>query len=294
MPTQVGRIKFENILCPTDFSSAARTALPYAAALASHYGSTIYVVHAISPEVAEYYPPESVRPALENAEASAQRSMNELMSSNVFSDVPHQGIVNHGEIWDVLSAVISEMKIDLIAVGTRGRRGLSKLIMGSVAEEIFRLASCPVLTVGPHAIDTPPQRVLHRILLATDFSADSIRAMSYGLSLAEEFQACLIPMYVAPPPETDPSVKIRLTDFFTERLSELVPAEVAPWCDLEYVVEFGTPAEAILKAATERQAELIVAGVRGAGGVARASTHFGATAHRVVTGAHCPVLTVRG
>lgn len=294
MPAQVRRIRLENILCPTDFSGAAQNALPYAAAVASHYGGTIYVVHVICPEVYVYCPPESVTPALEKAKASGQRSMDELMNSSVFADIRHQGLVKHGEIWDVLSGLVSEHKIDLIVVGTRGRRGLSKLVMGSVAEEIFRLASCPVLTVGPHGVDTPPRHTFRRILLATDFSADSIRAMDYGLSLAEEFQACLIPMYVAPPPEVDPSVKIRLTDFFTDRLRELVPTEATPWCSLEYVVEFGTPAEAILKTAGERQAELIVMGVRGAGAIARASTHFGATAHRVVTGAHCPVLTIRG
>jgi nucleotide-binding universal stress UspA family protein len=69
--------------------------------------------------------------------------------------------------------------------------------MGSVAEELFRLANCPVLTVGPRGVDTPPQHELKTILLATDFSADSIRAAKYATSLAEEFQARLIVMRCA-------------------------------------------------------------------------------------------------
>jgi len=261
--------------------------------VAEHYEARIYVVHAISPELYAHLPPESANAVEEAAETSANASMKNLISSGVFGDVPHSTFVKDGEIWDVLNAFVWEHAIDLIVVGTRGRRGLKKLIMGSVAEEVFRLANCPVLTVGPHGIDTPPNAELRRILLATDFSVDSIRAINYAISLAEEFQACLIAMYVAPPPE-DPCAKMRLTDFFTERLSELVPPDVNPWCNLEYVVEFGTPAESILKISRERQAELIVMGVRGAGAMVRTSTHFGATVHRVVTEAHCPVLTIRG
>ena len=251
------------------------------------------MVHVTSPELYAYLPPESVNAVVDAAEASANESMRKLTRSGVFGDIPHTAIVKDGEIWDVMNALVSEHNIDLIVVGTRGRRGLSKLVMGSVAEEVFRLATCPVLTVGPHGIDTPARPELRRILLATDFSVDSIRAINYAISLGEEFQARLIAVYVAPSPE-DPCVRMRLTDFFTERLSELVPKEVTPWCDLEYVVEFGTPAEAILKTSRERQAELIVMGVRGAGAMVRTSTHFGATVHRVVTEAHCPVLTIRG
>ena len=294
MATAIQRIRFDNILYPTDFSPASQNALPYALAVAEHYGARIYVVHVISPEVYVYLPPESLAAVMDAATASANASMRKLTSSGLLGDIPHTAIVRHGEIWDVLNALQSEYDIDLIVVGTRGRRGLSKFILGSVAEEVFRLASCPVLTVGPHGIDTPARPELRRILLATDFSADSVRAINYAISLGEEFQACLIAMYVAPTPEVDPCVRIRLTHFFTERLSELVPTEVSPWCDLKYVVEFGTPAEAILKTSREQQAELIVMGVRGAGAIVRTSTHFGATAHRVVTEAHCPVLTIRG
>jgi nucleotide-binding universal stress UspA family protein len=293
MANTIQRIRFKNILYSTDFSQASQAALPYALAVAEHYGAKIYVVHAISPELYAYLPPESVNVVVDAAEASANESMRKLTGSGVFADIPHSAIVKDGEIWDVMNALVSEHNIDLIVVGTHGRRGLSKLVMGSVAEEVFRLATCPVLTVGPHGIDTPPPHELRRILLATDFSADSIRAINYAISLGEEFQACLIAIHVAPSPE-DPCVKMRLTDFFTERLSELVPTEVTPWCDLEYVVEFGTPAEAILRISRERQAELIVMGVRGAGALVRTSTHFGATVHRVVTEAHCPVLTIRG
>jgi nucleotide-binding universal stress UspA family protein len=294
VPSEISRIRFENILYATDFSPASRTAFPYALAMAQHYGATIFVVHVISPALYTYSPPESLVPLLDAAETSANEFMRRFVASVDMGDTPHQEIVKVGEIWEVLSSEINEHNIDLIVAGTRGRRGLSKLIMGSVAEEIFRLANCPVLTVGPLGVDTPPQSELRTILVATDFSTDSIRATKYAISLAEEFEARLIAMHVAASPEADPSVKIRLTDFFTERLREVVPSEATPWCKVESVVEFGAPAEAILRTSRDRQAELIVMGVRGGGAVPGVSTHFGATAHRVVTEAHCPVLTIRG
>ena len=293
MAETIQRVRFDNIIYSTDFSRASQDALPYAVALAEHYGSTIYVVHAISPDLDIYYPPEQVMGLQEAAEKVSKEYMTSLIDSDVFRGVPHQGSVNVGEIWDVLSAIVSEHNIDLIVVGTRGRRGLSKLIMGSVAEEVFRLATCPVLTVGPHGIDTPPQDKLCRILLATDFSPESNRATRYAISLAEEFQACLSVMYAAPPPEADSSVKTVLEDFFAKRLSELVPKEAMPWCTLEYIVEFGAPADAILRISSAQKTELIVMGVRGAGTMVRATTHFGATVHRVVAEAPCPVLTIR-
>jgi nucleotide-binding universal stress UspA family protein len=294
MAKKMHRIHFENILYSTDFSQASNIALPYAVALAEHYGARIYAVHAISPEALVYFPPESVRLAVEAAEVSAKECMERLTSSAIFGDVPHESLVKQGEVWDVLRAVVSEYKIDLIAVGTRGRRGINKLIMGSVAEEVSRLAPCPVLTVGPHGSDTPPQHQFRRILFATDFSADSVRAMDYAISLAEEFEASLTVMHVAVSPQIDPNVKTRMTDFFTECLCELIPAEVVPWCTLDYVVEFGIPADAILNRCIDKKTDLIVMGTRGAGSMIRASTHFGGTVHRVVTEAHCPVLTIRG
>jgi nucleotide-binding universal stress UspA family protein len=65
-----------------------------------------------------------------------------------FKDVPHL-VLERGNVWDVLASEIQRENIDLLILGTRGRGGLKKLALGSVAEEVLHLASCPVLTVGP-------------------------------------------------------------------------------------------------------------------------------------------------
>jgi nucleotide-binding universal stress UspA family protein len=99
MPSEIPRVRFENILYATDFSPASRTAFPYALAMAQHYGATIFVVHVISPELYTYSPPESQVPLLDAAEASANEFMRRFVGSVALGDIPHQEIVKVGEIW---------------------------------------------------------------------------------------------------------------------------------------------------------------------------------------------------
>lgn len=165
--------------------------------------------------------------------------------------------------------------------------------MGSVAEEILRLAHRPVLTVGPESREIPPEHKPRKILYATDFSTDSARAMAYALSLAQEFGAVLLLVHCTTQLPDDPQVRTRFEEFFTQRLQELLPSVVNAKCRLEFRVEFGTAADGILKVANGSDVDLIVMGVRGADSLIRATNHFGTTAHDVVSEARCPVLTVR-
>jgi nucleotide-binding universal stress UspA family protein len=138
---------------------------------------------------------------------------------------------------------------------------------------------------------------VRRILLATDFTPNSDRAAGYALSLAQEHQAHLSLLHVVQE-ELGHSEqnKSRLLEFMHRRLREVVPAEAELWCEPEFFVEFGVPADAILKAAAgtgkDDSADLVVLAVRKAG------TFPGhlppATAYKVVCQAPCPVLTVRG
>lgn len=218
--------------------------------------------------------------------------MKDLMRSEQLREVPHEGMVRHGEIWDGLEQVISHHNADVIVTGTRGRRGLRKLVMGSVAEEILRLSPVPVLTVHPEAGQTGPHEP-RTILFPTDFSADSMRALAYALSLAQEFQACMVFLHVAPSMHNDPDVAKRLQTFFIDQLRQMMPAETATWCQQQLIVEFGDPTEAILRCADGHKADLIVMGVRGTGAMVRAATHFGSTAYRVISQARVSVLSVR-
>jgi nucleotide-binding universal stress UspA family protein len=285
------RIRLENVVLATDFSEASTAAVGYAASIARNYQGRVYAVHVIPPELYSFQPPETIPSIGEGVQRLVEEQMKNLLASEQLRDVPHEGIVKHGEIWDALEPIVRHHNADVIVTGTRGRRGLRKLVMGSVAEEILRLSSVPVLTVHPEAGRTSPH-VPCTILFPTDFSADSMRALAYALSFAQEFQACVIFLHVAPPMQNDPDVRKRVQTFFSDQLREMVPAETRSWRQ-QLVVEFGDPSQAILQCTDAYKADLIVMGVQGGGAMVRAATHFGSTAYRVISAARAPVLSVR-
>jgi nucleotide-binding universal stress UspA family protein len=198
--------------------------------------------------------------------------------------------------------LIKEKGIDLIVVGTRGRTGIAKTLLGSVAELILRQAPCPVLTVGPHVRleqerwDTErygKQREMREILYATDLAADFPAAAPYAISLAQENQAHLVLLHVIEDQKAGELVQPeQVVDSMEHKLRQLVPQEAELWCEPVSLVEQGEPAEKILDVANRRHADLIVLGARSAKGLA---THLNAgTVHKIVSQAKCPVLTVRG
>ena len=142
------RLTFSNILLPTDFTEASVNALAYARAFARDYGSRIFVTHAVAPNPPIFLPMEPVPPELDGEWADAQLELEKFLHAP--TEIAHEGILERGELWNVLNDVIHRHSIDLIVLGSHGRRGLKKLVLGSGAEQIFRNARCPVLTVGPN------------------------------------------------------------------------------------------------------------------------------------------------
>jgi len=174
---------------------------------------------------------------------------------------------------------------------------VARAVLGSAAEEIFRRATCPVLTVGPRISADPERRLeMKEILFATDFSPESLNALPYALSLAQEHQARLTVLYVVPEAEVGDLVHPEIYAESNERrLRQLVPPEAHAWCEPNFRIEKGEAADKIMEVAVALGADLIVLGVRTLGGHIGAATHVARhTAHTVVTKAECPVLTVRG
>ena len=220
--------------------------------------------------------------------------------------IPHHTYVREGEVWESLSDIILAREIDLLVVGTHGRTGVEKLVLGSKAEEILRLAPCPVLTVGPKiagrakltAIEgegkdlTPLEISVGQIVYATDFSPESLAAAPFATSLAQEFQSKLTLLHVIEKYK-DMDHQPGPIDLALQRLEKLVPEEASLWCSPRPSVQFGPPADCILQEALDSKADLIVLGVRAASGNLGAATHLPwATAHKVIAQAHCPVLTI--
>jgi len=288
------RIQFKNILFATDFSPSAKLGVPYAAELASRYGANLYAFHVRTPAVNPMTPPNSWRGLEEAAKSEIKQQKQELLAT--FAGIQPEILISEGDLWFNLEAAIEEHDIDLIVLGTRGRSGISKFLWGSAAEEIFRQAPCPVMTVGPQVPVQPKEgEQFAHILFATDFSPESVAAAPYALSLAAEYRAQLTLLHVVVEMKVGDLVQpseVMASD--TRLLRNLVPPE-AEWCVPEYVVERGPASERILDVAARRGANLIVLGVRRPSGFPGAATHLLiATAHKVVSEAHCPVLTVRG
>lgn len=293
----VTHIDLKNILFLTDFSEPSEAALPFAITMARSYGAKLHGFHVLLPTPVAYTTPELTVTAIEAEEESAQAGMQKLESQ--LTGIPHESSVERGMgVWPSVEQEIKDAQIDLIVLGTHGRTGARKLLLGSVAEEIFRRSSIPVMTIGP-GVQTPAHNDarFRRVLFATDFSPHSLAAWPYAVSLAQENQARLVLLHVVP--EGKISGQEMLGEIPTgsplSRLNSLLPKEAELWCRPEAVVEYGDAAARILETAKERAADLIVLGVRDARGSIGAATHLGrATAHKVVAHAPCPVLTVRG
>jgi nucleotide-binding universal stress UspA family protein len=291
------RLTLKNILLLTDFSEPSELAVPFATAIAREYESKLYSMHVLTPVPLAYATPESAAAAIEGLEEGAQAGMQRLDAQLV--GVPHETMLVRGEsVWPPVEQALSEYEIELVILGTHGRTGAMKLLLGSVAEEIFRRASVPVLTIGPSVrkgIHSGGQ--FRRVLFATDFTKEAQTAAPYAVSMAQENQARLLLLHVMrdPDPKTSRRTPQDSVANVMHQLYELVPPEAELWCRPEATVRFGNPAEQILETAEELEADLIVLGVRDAAGRLGAATHLErTTAHKVVAHAGCPVLTVRG
>lgn len=308
-------IEIKTILCLIDFSDYSRRAWDHAVAIARWYDSTItaFHVYAVPPPAAyglESPPPVGMvlTPAdRERLTTALARFVETANASGVPTEIAiGQGTSAANEILQQADA----MRADLLAIGTHGRSGFDRLVLGSVAEKVLRRAGCPVLTVPrqvPDAVPVAPA-VFKRLLCPIDFSDSSMHALNYAMSLAQEADASLTVLHVMvydlgiEAPETYETViadkrlsvadyRRRCEEYSRERLTTTVPDTVRAYCAVETLVATGKPYREILRVAAEQQADLIVMGVQGRG--AADLMVFGSTTQHVVRQATCPVLTIR-
>jgi nucleotide-binding universal stress UspA family protein len=286
-------VEIKRVLYLTDFSPASERVLPFAVALAHKHHATLEALHVLTPAIPDTCP-EAVHADLNLAEAEMKR---------IRAKVPDVGLqinLTRGVgLAEAVAEAIHDRHVDLIVLGTHGRTGVPRLVLGSVAEEIFRRSPVPVLTVGPHVPDvTVTNAQFHRILLATDFSSESEAAAPFAFSFAEEERARLMLLHVAPKAELgslreEKKFEALVTETI-RKLREIAPSDAETYNPAEVAVDYGEPGEHIVAAAKQWNADLIVLGVKGAAHHLGAATHLArAVAHYVVTHAPCPVLTVR-
>lgn len=303
-------IEIRRILCPIDFSDFSRHALDHAVAIARWYDSTVTLLHVqpILPVVA--HSPAAAIPTpvalTPQAREALLASMRRFADTEVGSSVPLEMEIAEG---DVDTEILAASKgTDMLVMGTHGRSGFERLVLGSVTEKVLRKAECPVLSVPRRISDVvpAPSVLFKRVVCAIDFSDCSIHALNYAMSIAQEADARLTVLHVVETPPTallDTHETVRggphsLQEFIhaaeeerRERLEAAVPDAVRSYCDVETVMAVGKPYREILRVAQERDSDLIVIGIHGRG--ATDLLFFGSTAQHVVRQATCPVLTLR-
>jgi nucleotide-binding universal stress UspA family protein len=299
-------VQFTNILCPTDLSEASARPLRHAAALARWYGARLTVLH-----VVPTFDPVLVQPAqLDGTVDYFQTPSRDDVLDEVRRVVDAAGdapadVTLVADAGDPVSTIVDRavaMPADLLVIGTHGRGGFERLVIGSVAERLLRKAPCPVLTVPPHATVTPAGVRFKHILCPMDFSPSSLQALGFAIDLARQADGAVTLLHVVewlPDYEAQafaeldmPEYRRHLIENARERLEQLTVGEPRWWSEISEVVVVGRAYREILRVAAESPTDLIVMGAQGRGGVGLAL--FGSTTQQVVRGAECPVLTVRG
>jgi len=284
---------FTNILVATDFSPAADQAVEYAASLARRYGSAIYLTYVVTLDGYPLISPEYAAMSLEKRRAEVQTQFRQILKSGELTGIPFKTVAKEGNLWPTIEESIKTFDIDLVIVGTHGAGTVEKMLLGSGAEEIFRKANVPVLTIGPVTPKQPWYEMeFKNILFATDFGNSAEREAAYAFALAQEHRSRLTFLHVFPNKEAyGKEALIEMEHNFYNQLRELVPVAADLRCKVEVRVVFGEPVEEILRVAKEAKAELIVMGAKARKSLAGNVPHT--KAYRVVCEAHCPVLTIR-
>lgn len=300
-------IGLKSVLIASDFSEASLKPLAHALSIARHFGAKFYFANVVSHVGYAIAGPEALKLSVERTLQDAQELEQKLLESGALAGLQYEFLVREGDVWEQLEQVMQEKQVDLVVLGTHGREGLGKLLLGSVAEQIFRRAGCFVVTVGPGSYDVSlvekPEAV-GPFLFATDLGTSSLRALPHAASFANYFGAKLVVLHVlpaAPIPEgfhwssTGDLAEMRKnarTD--TERRLKEVTLQLAPTAsEPEFMVEFGIPSDQILLAAHALKADLILFGLQ-RHAHAEAESHLPwDVAYKLACGAPCPVVTIR-
>jgi nucleotide-binding universal stress UspA family protein len=290
----------KKILCAIDRSPSSLQAFGYAIALARWQSARLNLL-----EVVEEAPPPGVTRAPKSdgvpneTRTALDRDLRRALTARRASDVKVEISMRKGNAVQEILAQAKTSRADLVVIGSHGRGGVQRLVLGSVAEKVLRLATCPVLTVrrGVRLVRRS-RSPFETILCPTDFSAAANKAVAYAKRLAQEADAKLILMTAVEWPFGDEvaygavaELQKSIASNANDALMRLLPRPASNGPRAQAIVAVGKASAAIVKVARARSADLIVMGVSGRGALDVAI--LGSTTHHVIRDGACPVLTVR-
>jgi nucleotide-binding universal stress UspA family protein len=293
-------LEIKLILCPVDFSEFSLRAYHHAQSLADHYRAKLVALHIV--ELSRYPFADYVASTGDYGELcrslgeGGKEQLRQFVQNHARKGIQPELVVREGTAPDCILSLAQAQAADLIVMGTHGRRGYDRLVLGSVTNRVMRRTPCPVVAVCklPHeamAADKEGGYVhrLSRILFGTDFSENSERALDYAISAAEEYDAELTLLHVLEDVLTaGESMKAVATA--TLQLDRLIPPERGKAVKTKTAVRIGKPYQEIIQFAEETQADMVVMGVHGRGALDLAV--FGSTTYRVLQLGPCPVMAV--
>ncbi len=295
-------LSIQKILHATDFSHGSAWAGAYARAFARATGAELHVLYA---DVLHADAPGSAD--VPRGEAAAARLQTEMEHARErargLPDVPVRQVVRRNvSPGPAILDYAQEEDVDLIVMGTHGRRGIRRLVLGSVAEEVLRMANCPVMTVRAQgeALPTSAPRI-GPVIAPIDFSDSSKNALRYAVELARPFDAqlhllhvveeTLHPAFYGLQVQSIYDVHPDIEERAERQLTTLLDAVAGPSPDAVTKALPGRAPVEIVKYAHGQPGSLIVMGTHGLTGF----DHFlmGSTTERVVRRAEVPVFSVK-
>ena len=304
-------LKIEKILVPVDFSVHSRDALKAALALKRDFGAELILLHVF--DISQLlglgwtvYGESLEGEVMLRMEKDSQKALDDFAGEMQVGSDTARLVVARGKPFIEVVRVARAENVDMVAMGTHGRKGIELLVLGSNAEKVVRKAPCSVMTLR-HDDKRPPKPFpAKKILVPTDFSLTSERAMSMAVRIASKYSAEIILLHVFSDFNVEEAVhwtsyistdktEAELEEKIFKRANEELDVFIGkfPLGDLKVrpVVLNDKPHDGIVDLAEDEKVDLIVMGTHGRTGVSHLL--LGSTAEKVVRSAACPVLTVK-
>jgi len=268
-------LEIKLIVCPVDFSEFSIRAYHYAVSLAEHYRAKLVAQHIVELwryPYADYAASQGDYQEFWRAlREGGEERLREFVKKHTHDEIQPELVVHEGIAADSILSFAQARKADVIVMGTHGRRGFDRLVLGSVTDRAMRTAPCPVLAISklPHdfmAAGGERRHVHHlsRILFCTDFSENSERALNYAISATAEYDAELALLHVLEDVPSTPKREETIATA-TEQLNKLIPWEERKTLKTTTTVRIGKPYAQIIQLALEAQIDMVTMGVRGRG-----------------------------
>jgi nucleotide-binding universal stress UspA family protein len=286
-----GWSKPSTILFASEIPSNER-AFSFALAQASEFGADLILFHAYDTLVVAASETSGIRYYDYAAAARAEMKHLEPLAERArAAGLRCEVVVRPGLAADQILAYTHEREVDRIVMGTHSPGPIGKLLVGSVAEAVLRIASVPVCIVGPDVVDgTYRNFATKTVLCALSLMDTSYVVAGFGAELAAQHNARLVLQHVIKPQEAHEVLAGRSIEELETDLLALIPMELRERLSVQAIVVPGDPTEELLFQARAQQADLVVLGAQGASAFAAITRH--GVVYKVLAHAHCPVLTL--